>query len=61
MSILTWLKTLTLLPALIIAAVLVVIAMVLFRRGILPTLLWVAAIVLVGFAVYNHIRAGSGG
>lgn len=61
MGILGWLKTITLLPAVAIGAVLIVLAMVLFRRGIVPTLLWAAAIILVGFAAYNHVTARAGG
>ena len=61
MSLLDKIKMITLAPALIVAVILILIAMLLFRRGLVPTLLWAAAIALVVLGAYHSMVARVGG
>ncbi len=57
----SWIRNLTILHAVIIAAVLVGIAVLFVGRGLLHTLLWLVALAAVVIGLVNYISYGPGG
>ena len=54
-------KNITLTHAMIAAVILALVAIVVVRRGILASLLWIGAIILVVIGVVNYLSYQAGG
>ena len=57
----TWVRNMSILHAVIVAAVLIGVAVLFVGRGLLHTLLWLAALVVVAIALVNYVSYGPGG
>ena len=56
-----WVRRLTIVHSLIIAAVLIGVAVVFFRRGLIHMGLWLAALAVVIIGIVNFVSYGPGG
>lgn len=57
----SYVKQLTLWHAVIIAAILVLVSIIVVRRGILNSLLWIGAIAVLVVGAVNYFSYGGGG